>query len=133
MAEAVREVHSRGFIHRDICPRNFICTPEKDSLKKLCSALIGDEKLGAVTGKFRAYNKNRNLLTRMINMESVAFQWIIQANPMTPILEAFRYAFLGAGTVDLGHLLYSFAFMLAVVFLGGVVFNRVEQTFMDTV
>jgi len=40
------------------------------------------------------------------------FQWIIQANPMTPILEAFRYAFLGAGTVDSAHLLYSFGFML---------------------
>ncbi len=61
------------------------------------------------------------------------FQWIILANPMTPILEAFRYAFLGAGTVNLGGLLYSFGFMLAVVFLGSVIFNRVEQTFMDTV
>jgi lipopolysaccharide transport system permease protein len=61
------------------------------------------------------------------------FQWLILANPMTPIVEAFRYAFLGAGTVDVGHLLYSFGFMLAVVFLGGVIFNRVEQTFMDTV
>jgi lipopolysaccharide transport system permease protein len=61
------------------------------------------------------------------------FQWIILANPMTSIVEAFRYAFLGAGTVDLGHLLYSFGFMLAVVFLGIVIFNHVEQTFMDTV
>lgn len=61
------------------------------------------------------------------------FQWIIQANPMTPILEAFRYAFLGAGTVDLAHLLYSFGFMLGVVIVGSVIFNRVEQTFMDTV
>jgi lipopolysaccharide transport system permease protein len=61
------------------------------------------------------------------------FQWIILANPMAPIVEAFRYAFLGAGTVDLGSLLYSFVFMLVVVFLGTVVFNRVEQTFMDTV
>lgn len=61
------------------------------------------------------------------------FQWIIQANPMTPIVEAFRFAFLGAGTVNLGHLLYSFGFMLVVVFVGAVIFNRVEQTFMDTV
>jgi len=53
--------------------------------------------------------------------------------PVSPIVEAFRYAFLGAGTVDPGHLLYSFGFMLAAVFLGSVVFNRVEQTFMDTV
>ena len=61
------------------------------------------------------------------------FQWAILANPMTPVVEAFRYAFLGAGTVNIYHLLYSFVFMLAVVFLGSVIFNRVEQTFMDTV
>jgi lipopolysaccharide transport system permease protein len=61
------------------------------------------------------------------------FRWIILANPMTPLVEAFRYAFLGAGTVDLGHLLYSFIFMLVVVLLGSIIFNRVEQTFMDTV
>ena len=61
------------------------------------------------------------------------FQWLIQANPMTPVVEAFRYAFLGAGTVDAGGLLYSAAFTLVVVALGSVVFNRVEQTFMDTV
>ena len=61
------------------------------------------------------------------------WQWAIQANPMTPIVEAFRYAYLGAGTVNLGHLAYSFGFMLVVVFLGAVIFNRVEQTFMDTV
>lgn len=61
------------------------------------------------------------------------FQWIILANPMTSIVEAFRYAFLGAGTVDTGHLLYSFGFMLVVVTLGSIIFNRVEQTFMDTV
>jgi lipopolysaccharide transport system permease protein len=61
------------------------------------------------------------------------FQWLILANPMTPIVETFRYAFLGAGTVNLLQLLYSFGFMLATVFVGAVIFNRVEQTFMDTV
>src|SRR5258706_10536229 len=61
------------------------------------------------------------------------FQWIIQANPMTSIVEAFRFAFLGAGSVDINHLLYSFGFMLVVVIAGSIVFNRVEQTFMDTV
>jgi lipopolysaccharide transport system permease protein len=61
------------------------------------------------------------------------FQWLILANPMTPIVEGFRCGFLGVGTVDLDQLLYSFIFMLAVVFLGNIIFNRVEQTFMDTV
>jgi cellulose synthase/poly-beta-1,6-N-acetylglucosamine synthase-like glycosyltransferase len=35
--------------------------------------------LGAVIGKFRCFNKKKNLLTRFINLESLAFQWIIQA------------------------------------------------------
>jgi len=61
------------------------------------------------------------------------FQWIILANPMTSIVEAFRYAFLGAGSLNPSHLLYSFGFMLVAVLLGTLVFNRVEQTFMDTV
>ncbi len=61
------------------------------------------------------------------------FQWVILANPMTPIIEAFRYAFLGAGTVNINSLLYSFGFMVVVVILGSIIFNRVEQTFMDTV
>jgi lipopolysaccharide transport system permease protein len=61
------------------------------------------------------------------------FQWIILANPMTPIIEAFRYAYLGAGTVNINQLLYSFGFMVVIVLVGSVTFNRVEQTFMDTV
>jgi lipopolysaccharide transport system permease protein len=60
------------------------------------------------------------------------FQWIILANPMTSIIEAFRYAFLGAGSVNIGHLTYSFGFMMVVVIVGSIIFNRVEQTFMDT-
>ncbi|MGA2489735.1 MAG: ABC transporter permease [Anaerolineales bacterium] len=61
------------------------------------------------------------------------FQWIILANPMTPIVEIFRHAFLGAGTVNLPDLAYSFGFTLLVVFIGTVIFNRVEATFMDMV
>ena len=62
------------------------------------------------------------------------FQWIILANPMTPIVEIFRYAFLGgAGKVNLPDLAYSFVFMLVAVIIGTVIFNRVEATFMDTV
>ncbi len=62
-----------------------------------------------------------------------AYQPLIRANPVTPIVEAFRVAFLGAGTVSWGGLLYSFGFMLAVMAIGLMLFNRIEQTFMDTV
>jgi len=64
---------------------------------------------------------------------SGTFRWLILANPMTPIVESFRYAFLGAGTVDGWYLLYSAAFMLAVLLIGILIFNQVERTFMDTV
>ena len=61
------------------------------------------------------------------------FQWLILANPMTAVVEAFRYAYLGAGTQSLLSLAYSFGFMVLVVLVGAIIFNRVEQTFMDTV
>jgi len=61
------------------------------------------------------------------------YQVLIKANPMTSIVGAFRYAFLGAGSVDPLNLLYSFGFMILVVVIGAVIFNRVETTFMDTV
>ena len=61
------------------------------------------------------------------------FRWLIMLNPMTPIIESFRYAFLGAGTVDLAPLAYAFGFMVVTLLIGLLVFNRVERTFMDTV
>jgi cellulose synthase/poly-beta-1,6-N-acetylglucosamine synthase-like glycosyltransferase len=54
-------------------------TPSKDALKELVSAIIKDDKAGAVIGKFRCRNKNRNILTRFINLEGIYFQWMAQA------------------------------------------------------
>jgi cellulose synthase/poly-beta-1,6-N-acetylglucosamine synthase-like glycosyltransferase len=53
--------------------------PEPDSVLNLARQLVADRDLGAVIGKFRCINKKRNLLTRFINLESLAFQWIVQA------------------------------------------------------
>jgi len=61
------------------------------------------------------------------------FQLLIRLNPVTPIVETFRYGFLGSGLVNPLGLVYSFIIMLVTVALGAVVFNRVEATFMDTV
>jgi lipopolysaccharide transport system permease protein len=52
---------------------------------------------------------------------------------MTPIVESFRYGFLGAGMVSVSHLLYSAGFMGVALTLGMLLFNQVERTFMDTV
>ena len=55
-------------------------------------------------------------------------------NPVTPIIETFKYGFLGAGEfVGWRWLLYSFAFMVVLLLLGILVFNKVQRSFMDTV
>ena len=55
-------------------------------------------------------------------------------NPVTPIIETFKHGALGAGQfVGWGWLLYSFGFMLVVLALGILIFNRVQKSFMDTV
>jgi len=55
-------------------------------------------------------------------------------NPVTPIIETFKYGFLGAGEfVGWRWLIYSFVFMLVLLALGVVVFNKVQKSFMDTV
>jgi lipopolysaccharide transport system permease protein len=61
------------------------------------------------------------------------YRWLAVANPMTPVIETFRYAFLGNGTFDLTHLAYSGGAAAFVLLVGILIFNRVEQTFMDTV
>ncbi|MFO7888992.1 MAG: glycosyltransferase [bacterium] len=53
--------------------------PEPTSLKQLVQRLISNDKLGAVIGKFRTSNRKKNLLTRFINIETLSFQWILQA------------------------------------------------------
>jgi len=57
----------------------------------------------------------------------------VQANPMTPIVECFRSVYLGSGTWSAATLLYAIAFTVVTLFLGLLIFHRVEKTFMDTV
>ncbi len=58
--------------------------------------------------------------------------WIV-LNPMTPVLEGFRTAFLGTGDFQLSHLALSFGITVAIFLIGLVVFNYTEKDFMDTV
>ena len=62
-----------------------------------------------------------------------AYRAIVMVNPLTPIVEAFRFAFLGVGTVSVAHLTYTGVVTIATLFFGVLIFNRVERTFMDTV
>ena len=58
---------------------------------------------------------------------------VMSLNPLTGIVEAFKYGMLGAGEFSWWMLGYSFAFMVVLLGVGVVIFNRVQRTFMDTV
>ena len=60
-------------------------------------------------------------------------QNILWWNPLTHIIEAFKFSFLGAGSFNLNGLIYSLCFALFVLFSGIIIFNRTEKSFMDTV
>ncbi len=58
----------------------------------------------------------------------------MRLNPVTPVLETFKYGTLGAGEfIGWGWLAYSFIFMVALLIFGILVFNKTQKSFMDTV
>lgn len=62
-----------------------------------------------------------------------AYRPIIEANPMTFIIEAFRFGFLGKGEFSIPGLLYATGVTLSLLLVGVVIFNRTERSFVDTI
>jgi homopolymeric O-antigen transport system permease protein len=61
------------------------------------------------------------------------YRYLILWNPMTHIVEAFKYILLGTGEFTFYGLLYTTLFTILILFIGIVIFNNTEQKFMDTV
>jgi lipopolysaccharide transport system permease protein len=61
------------------------------------------------------------------------FKWLVALNPMTPILEAFRKGFLGAGSFSWTSLAVSAVIIIVVAFVGLYLFTKAERTFIDTI
>jgi lipopolysaccharide transport system permease protein len=61
------------------------------------------------------------------------YRWVMALNPVTAIVEAFKFGTMGAGTFSWAHLSYSFGVMVLLLSIGIVVFNKVQRSFMDTV
>lgn len=59
--------------------------------------------------------------------------WIIQANPLTAVLETFKFGFLGQGSFSWFALGYSLIVSIVVLLFGIVIFNKVERSFMDVI
>jgi len=61
------------------------------------------------------------------------YRWLYALNPMVFIIEAFRFAFMGQGTVDLWQIIVSFVVSIAVVVVGIALFNKTERTCVDII
>jgi lipopolysaccharide transport system permease protein len=61
------------------------------------------------------------------------YMWLIQANPLTAVMETFKFGFLGQGTFSWFALGYSLVFSIIVLLFGIVIFNKVERSFMDVI
>lgn len=66
-------------------------------------------------------------------LEGSSMGKIIKLNPLSSIVEAFRYSLFGQGELQFAQLGYSAIFTIVVLFLGVLIFNKVEKSFMDTV
>lgn len=60
-------------------------------------------------------------------------QWAVFLNPMSTIVETFRYVLMGVGHVDIWGLLVSFVTTASILLLGIILFSRIEKSYMDTV
>jgi lipopolysaccharide transport system permease protein len=61
------------------------------------------------------------------------YRWAIMANPVSSVVEAFKYGFTGSGNFEPKGIIYSGIFAIVLFFIGVAIFNRTEKTFMDTV
>ena len=59
--------------------------------------------------------------------------WVVQLNPLTQIIEGFRYMILDEGIFNLGSFLYTILISMALFIIGLIIFNRTEKNFIDTV
>jgi lipopolysaccharide transport system permease protein len=66
-------------------------------------------------------------------LKSKSFINVIQYNPLTSIVEGFRYALFHKGSLHPVHLIYSGGVIIVILFIGLLIFSKVERTFMDTV
>ena len=72
--------------------------------------------------------------TKSMYWSGIPVHKLMCLNPVTPVIETFKYGFLGCGDfVGWRWLIYSFLFMTVLLGLGVVVFNKVQKSFMDTV
>ncbi|MEG1666745.1 ABC transporter permease, partial [Chryseobacterium sp.] len=73
------------------------------------------------------------LPTSLVKQKLGNYGFLADLNPLTPIFECFKYGFIGSGEFNITRLLISFSFIIIILLLGIVVFNKSEKSFIDTV
>ena len=68
-----------------------------------------------------------------VKKEMPEYAWIVQFNPLTHIIEGFRYMLLDTGIFSWNSFFYTFTISFVLFFIGLVFFNRTEKNFIDTV
>lgn len=66
-------------------------------------------------------------------LEQSKYRMLIEWNPLTPLVEGFRYSLFHEGTFDIRFFCYSILFTIVILLIGVLMFSKVERTFMDTV
>lgn len=100
--------------------------------------------MSALTAKYRDFSHLSGFLTQMwmfatlplfrdVSDIPARYQWILSVNPVCPIVQWYRWAFLGAGVFQPVYMMVSIGITIAVLFSGLIFFSRVERTFIDTV
>tara|TARA_A100001011_G_scaffold208692_1_gene216852 strand:+ start:878 stop:1708 length:831 start_codon:yes stop_codon:yes gene_type:complete len=99
--------------------------------------------ISALTTKYRDLNYLLSFGTQLMMYASPIvyplsvvpenYKIYILANPMTPIIEVFRQAFIGKGVLEMNMFIYSIFFTLITFIIGLLVFNKMEKNFIDTV
>lgn len=73
------------------------------------------------------------LPTSMVKKQLGSYGYLADLNPLTPIFECFKFGFIGSGDFNMMRLFLSFIFIIIILFLGIVIFNKSEKSFIDTV
>ena len=112
-------------------------------LQTACIGLGVGLWMSSMTAKYRDFVHLTGFLTQLwmyatpivypLSEVPEKWRWISALNPMTGIVETYRYALLGAGTVNPKYLALSAGMTVALLISGTLLFRRTERTFIDTV
>jgi len=69
----------------------------------------------------------------LIKEKLAAYAWIVEYNPMAHIIETSRYMLINEGNISVKGIIYAIIFTIIIFFMGLIIFNRTEKSFIDTV